>query len=121
MPCPFFYPIERFDAGITVRFPLIDPYRGECHSSAESQTPDDATLLACCNMGYARGRCDRFHSCDGPDAVRFAIGPGDVIRYAREQDHFPFDAGELSLPGDGILAHQAKAFLNSYQRRIKHG
>lgn len=121
MSCPFFLPLERFDAGIAARFPLGEPYRGECHVSAEAHTPDDATLLASCNMGYAAGRCPRFTASEGPDAVRFAMGHGETIRYAREKNHYPFDAGELSAPFDGMLGAQAQAFLKSYLRRISHG
>ncbi len=121
MPCPFFLPLERFDAGIAARFPLGDPYRGECRASADPHRPDEATLLAICNMGYAAGRCPRFVADGGPDAVRFAMGRGDSIRYAREKNHFPFDAGELTAPFEGILGAQAQAFRNSYQRRISHG
>ena len=121
MPCPFFLPLERFDAGITARFPLGDPYRGECRTSVDAHAPDEATLLASCNMGYAEGRCPRFFAGDGPDAVRFAMGRGESILYAREKNHFPFDAGELAAPFEGILGKQAQAFSNSYLRRMSHG
>jgi hypothetical protein len=121
MSCPYFLPLERFEAGIAVRFPLGDPYRGECRASAAPYTPDDATLLADCNMGYAAGRCPRFLAEDGPDAVRFAVGRGDAIRYAREKNHFPFDAGELTAPFEGLLGAQAQAFWNSILRRKTHG
>ena len=121
MPCPYFLPLERFDAGITVRFPLGDPYRGECHVASATHIPDDTTLLANCNMGYAAGRCPRFVAGDSPDAVRFAMGRGNVVRYAREKNHFPFDAGALSAPFDGILGAQAQAFLKSQLRRMSHG
>ena len=120
MPCPFFYPLDRLDAGIVVRFPLIDPYRGECHAGAESHKPDEATLLSLCNMGYARGRCPHFPAGEGPDAARFAAGPGDAVRYARERNHFPFDAGQIRESDAGILQAQARAFRNSNFLRSKH-
>ncbi len=133
MPCPYFLPLDRLEAGISARFPLVDPYRGECHAGATAHTPgqatahtpdeatahtpDEATLLSLCNMGYARGRCSHFPAGDGPDAVRFAAGPADAVRYAREQNHFPFDAGEVSESDGGILQAQVRAFRRSYYRR----
>ena len=121
MPCPYFLPLERFEAAIVARFPLGDPYRGECRAADRPHLPDDATLLANCNMGYAAGRCPRCVEDGGPDAVRFAIGRGESIRYAREKNHFPYDAGQLSVPLEGILGAQAQAFWNSYQRRKTNG
>lgn len=121
MACPFFLPLQRFDAGITARFPLGDPYRGECHAGALPHAPGDATLLESCNMGYAAGRCDCFIAGDGPDAVRFAMGRNESIRYAREKNHFPFDAGELNAPFEGLLGLQAQAFRGSYLRRLSNG
>ena len=121
MPCPYFLPLARFDVVIATRFPLVDPYRGECRASSEPHSPDDATLLANCNMGYAAGRCPRWIPDGGPDAVRFAVGRGESIRYAREKNHFPYDAGHLIPPFDGILGAQAQAFWNSYQRRKTDG
>jgi hypothetical protein len=120
MPCPFFLPLERFDAGISMRFPLGEPYRGECRASSEPHTPIEDTLLAICNMGYAAGRCPRFVPDGGPDAVRFAMGRGESILYAREKNHFPFDSGEITV-FEGILGAQAEAFRKSYLRRIAHG
>ena len=121
MPCPYFLPLDRLEAGIATRFPLIDAYRGECHAGAVATTPDEASLLSHCNMGYARGRCAQFPPGEGPDAVRFAAGPNGTVRYAREQNHFPYDAGELVAEPDGIFGAQVRAFRASHLRRSNHG
>ena len=121
MPCPYFLPLDRLEAGIAARFPLLDPYRGECHALPAPNTPDEVSLLSLCNMGYARGRCEHFPLGDGPDAVRFAAGPNGTVRYAREKNHFPYDAGELVEGAEGIFGAQVRAFRASHLRRSKHG
>ena len=49
-----------------------------------------------CNLGYARGACDRFPDGDGPDAVRFTISRDEAVRsgidYVIERDHLPLCA-----------------------------
>lgn len=96
--------------------------------------PDDTRLHRLCNLGYARGVCDRFPHAEGqgPDAVRFTISEDSesLVRlyYVIERDHHPFahgpldystaqqalDAGSSASPS---LARQAEAYAGSYLRR----
>jgi hypothetical protein len=111
---------------------LGDAYAGLCHADpAIPADPDPAALKDCCNLGYARGKCARFPSTGGPDAVRFCvIGDADnLIRvyWVREQDHRPFDHGPLEYSRaaeaftvadvDAALQQQAHAYVASYLRR----
>jgi len=92
-----------------------------CH--ADSARPVEADESSCCNLGYARGRCPRFPSGEGPDAVRFTISddsdPGNVrVYYVIERDHHPFAHGPLDLSAAApLLARQGAAYLESYHRR----
>jgi hypothetical protein len=84
-----------------------------------------------CNLGYARGACQRFPQDDGPDAARFAIvsheGAAIVLRYSIERDHHPFAHGRLeyavaqsglTAPAEtATLERQAEAYVESYLRR----
>jgi len=110
--------------------PLGGFWDGVCHArgSGDPWRPDEDTVLPLCNLGYARGYCDRFPQEDGPDAVRFAIlgddGSSIRLRYTAERDHYPHAHGalELSRPLAGppigeLLARQAQAYVNSYLRR----
>jgi hypothetical protein len=132
MPCPYFMPSEHLVWPNAPKLPLGDPYTGECRADAAGQgKPGIAALKDLCNLGYARGRCDRFPQGDGPDAVRFAVvrDAGGWIRilWVREQDHHPLDHGPLdySLAGqsftgahpDTAVLRQAEAYVASYLRR----
>jgi hypothetical protein len=112
--------------------PLGDSWAGLCHAdSAAPQTPDLATLQPLCNIGYARGSCERFPSGEGPDAVRFTIAGDDgldvKLYYVIERDHHPFAHGplqysrpaqSLSSAASGAALHrQAEAYIASYLRR----
>jgi len=115
--------------------PLGDLFGGECRATAgQPSTPDDSHLHRLCNLGYARGVCDRFpHGAgpDIPDAVRFTIsrddGPLVHLYFVIERDHQPFAHGPLAYStteqslvdnsaGD-LLARQAEAYAGSYLRR----
>ena len=108
--------------------PLGGVWDGLCRTvPGEPRQPDRATLQSLCNLGYARGRCARFPSRDGPDAVRFAIAGDDgaTVRlyYVIERDHHPFAHGPLdgldAPPANSppLLARQAAAYIQSYRRR----
>jgi hypothetical protein len=87
-----------------------------------------------CNYGYARDRCDRFPGGSAADAVRFSVTdetPSRVLLvYVVEKDHAPVAHGTLEYAiSDGLLngppisdalAHQARAFLESYLNRRAH-
>ena len=134
MPCPYFYPVARFQSNswvIPPRLPLGDAYSGECRASAAAFQPEEAKVREVCNLGYVRGRCDRFPDATTADAVRFHISQdaGDLIRiqYVLEKDCWPRDHGVLEYssaardlsngPADEILRRQAAAFAESYLRR----
>ena len=112
---------------------LGDLYRGFCRASADAWQPDEGTIAACCNAGYARGKCRRFPEDGGPDAIRFSVRQDDgrAIRvlYAVECDHHPVSSGALDYmiapglfagpPSEEPLARLASAYVRSYLRRTR--
>lgn len=135
MSCPYFQPHEPGSPGGASRssmLPLGDFWSGHCRATPSGlYQPDHATQYRLCNLGYARGSCDRFPVGGGPDAVRFNISSDDGgpirIAWVIERDHFPFSHGSLAwslesgdflppLP-DEHLVRQALAYLASYRRR----
>jgi len=135
LPCPYFLPVRRLDLDAWIRsprLPLGDPYAGACHAHpADIVEPPEPRQRELCNCGYARGRCDRFPGDSAADAVRFSITGDDTnqirLVYIVEKDHAPAEHGALAYTVaeqtlDGphtseLLAHQARAFLESYLRR----
>ena len=81
-----------------------------------------------CNMGYARGECDRFAGESGPDAVRFVLRNDDGravrIDYTMERAHLPWAHGSVTFHRAGrkwsgldagtVSRAQAEAYLRSY-------
>ena len=135
MACPYFYPTERFGQNVwphPARLPLGDGYAGICGvNPAADFRPDENRLREYCNLGYARGVCDRFPNAACADAVRFTVS-GDqdgiiIIYYALEKDHRPCGHGPLEYdkarrafvapPVDRMLHRQAEAYVESYLRR----
>jgi hypothetical protein len=136
MPCPFFAPAQRLDAGPWTnppRLPLGDAYSGFCRvRSGEVHAPPEEHQREICNCGYARGRCDRFPEGDSADAVRFSVSAdrraGKLrLVYILEREHAPASHGAIEFkvkkgalldsPGDGVLAAQGRAFAESYLRK----
>jgi hypothetical protein len=132
MPCPYFHPTAELGWPNAPRLPLGDAYTGLCQADPAAEIgPEPAILRDLCNLGYARGRCVRFPSGAGPDAVRFSVVSDDaaVVRicWVRERDHHPFDHGWLDYSRevgtfDGAitaesLLPQAQAYVASYLRR----
>jgi hypothetical protein len=136
MPCPFFAPEERLDAGPWTnppRLPLGDAYSGSCRVRPdEFHAPPESHQREVCNCGYARGRCDRFPEGDAADAVRFSVsakGRAGKLRlvYILEKEHAPASHGALEFsikkgvlvdsPSEGLLAAQARAFAETYLRK----
>lgn len=111
--------------------PLGDCFTGVCRAASPEWKPDPSIARPLCNLGYARGECDRFPSTDGPDAVRFTIASheGSSLRlyYVLERDHHPFAHGPLQYSLDlqmftapalsDSLDAQARAYIASYLRR----
>lgn len=134
MACPYFYPSARFETNpwvVAPRLPLGDAYWGECRASDDAFQPDETRAREICNLGYGRGRCDRFPKDASADAVRFHIAQdaGELIhiQYVFEKDCWPQAHGILdcssasgdaaSGPDDAMLRKQAAAFVASYVRR----
>ena len=135
MSCPHFYPVQprpESHGSANAALPLGDAWDGICRAVPDQPwQPDDATLQPLCNLGYARGACNRFPEGDGPDAVRFTVSrhQNTAIRiyYVIERDHLPFAHGALEYsaadgaftrtPDDATVSRQAQAYVTSYLRR----
>lgn len=134
MACPYFYPLARFETASWVvppRLPLGDPFAGECRAGDTAFQPGEDKVRQVCNLGYGRGRCDRFPAPADADAVRFHVASdaGELIRiqYSYEKDCWPREHGMIecskaegvvsSEPVNAILRRQAAAFVESYVRR----
>ena len=93
--------------------------------------PEESRVRQICNLGYGRGRCDRFPEAAPTDAVRFHVAgdAGELIRiqYVFEKDCWPQGRGVVecssangnlsSGPDNAVLRKQAAAFIESYLRR----
>lgn len=112
--------------------PLGDIWGGQCRvPGREPACPDHRTLLECCNLGYARGKCAWFPGEDTPDAVRFAVArdSGAVVTVACiiEKAYLPvsrcmlaYDTGHgcFNVPAAPAgLERQAAAYVASYLLR----
>lgn len=135
MSCPYFYPSAPRSSSSdpqAARLPLGDDWAGACRSAPElAWQPDAARLRPLCNLGYARGVCNRFPDDQGPDAVRFTVSGDDGatlrLYYVVERNHHPFAYGPLTWsrviaafaepPQSEILHGQARAYVESYLRR----
>jgi hypothetical protein len=132
MACPFFYPVTQFTKNawaVPPRAPLGDPYAGHCLAAADPYEPDPERMRRTCNLGYGRGCCERFPLDAAADAVRFNVFQTSEeplqVQYVLEKDCWPLRYGVLEYsngsflnpPENDILARQAAAFMESYQRR----
>ena len=131
MPCPWFWPTRPLEEGrwaVPPRVPLIDPWQGECHAGADWAIPDEETVRARCNCGYAAGACSRFVEGRG-DAVRFHVlehSPASFrILYCYERECWPQQRGVIEYDAvdgraaceDELLGRQVEAFASAYRRR----
>ena len=117
--------------------PLGGVWTGQCLAAGEqSWTPDESRLRPLCNLGYARGACDRFPATNAGDAVRFTISHDDGasvgVYYVVEHDHHPRAHGPLEFvradnafaaaaSADATLLCQARAYVASYMERHDGG
>ena len=127
MACPLFLPASPLTGFAPEAMPLGDLYGGECAGAADALIPGVIpidTLRCCCNVGYARGRCERAKQSDA-DAVRFLIKAnrdGAVeVAWAIERNHHPMAVGtmnftEATMPA-GPLERQAAAYVAAYIRQ----
>ena len=123
MACPFFEPDEPLEWSEwpgTYRPPLGRPYDGVCLSAAGSPfEPGRQLVVECCNLGYARGKCDRVPD-DSADAVRFSLSAAGALLWVIEKDHLPVEHGSIAPAGrtgrGGTLDVQIEAFLLAVRR-----
>ncbi len=122
MPCPFFLPVSRLADFVPGPMPLGDSYGGECSADPGALIPID-TLRSCCNLGYARGCCERAAQSEA-DAARFMIksdSAGSVlVAWSMERNHHPVSVGTVTLPLVGecstAIERQARAYADAYLR-----
>src|SRR5437879_2488668 len=116
MPCPFFVPGLPFPGQTQAAMPLGNLYGGCCAADPASVIPPDV-LRSCCNLGYARGRCDRAAEADA-DSVRFIVHShsegATVIAWAMERNHHPIAVGKADAvdpaTGNATLDAQIRAY-----------
>lgn len=120
MACPFFEPDEFLDWSSwpgKYRPPLGRPYDGQCRSvEGNAARPELGHVIRCCNLGYARGKCDRLPS-DSADAVRFSLTDADTLLWVIEKGHLPLQHGSIA-PGQpsgqgDLLDIQIDAYLRA--------
>ena len=122
MACPFFRPLRPTEWS-TARAPLGAIFEGECERGGSGEA-------RFCNFGYARGLCAEFPDGSAADAVRFSVSgtaKGIVkIVWILEKDHAPLEHGLLEYTKStgafvaepsGVLAVQARVFIENYLRR----
>jgi hypothetical protein len=122
MACPFFKPLRPVEWS-TGRAPLGAIYEGECERSGTG-------AARFCNFGYARGLCAEFPDDSSADAVRFSVSAnaGGIVKivWILEKDHAPVEHGLLEYTKStgafvaeplGVLAIQARVFVENYLRR----
>jgi hypothetical protein len=94
MACPLFLPATPLDD-------FSDLYAGTCAADTATSIAAD-TLRQCCNVGYARGVCERAGQSNS-DAFRFAIKAkreGMVeVAWSSERNHHPVAVGTLAVDG----------------------
>ncbi len=134
MCCPFFSPRQRRAAGgsdASALLPLGDAWTGVCLAQPGNAAEPGDARLSLCNLGYARGICERFPAATAADAVRFAIASDDghslEIHFAMERGHHPRDHGRIVYRiaegtfepplQEAAFASQARACAASYLRR----
>jgi hypothetical protein len=121
MPCPFFLPASRLIDFAPGPMPLGDSYGGECAVNPGALIPID-TLRRCCNLGYARGMCERAAQAEA-DAVRFMIRSDSadsvLVAWSMERNHHPVAVGKVAFPLADCstpIERQARAYCDSYLR-----
>ena len=105
-----------------VAMPLGNLYNGQCAADPHAGISPDV-VRSCCNLGYARGRCERAADADA-DAVRFCVhsntGGAIVIAWAIERNHHPIAVGkaDASEPatGNAVLDAQIRAYARITER-----
>lgn len=134
MACIYFQPqaIALMPLHPSARLPLIQEYDGVCRAAAEPFAVPVEHRFACCNHGYAHGRCAHFPSAETRSSFRYAVlGRTPVsleivcveeqaytpvrwhsIRYSPEADVFDPDLA------DTCMRAQVRAFCRSYLAQV---
>ena len=78
--------------------------------------PAVPVLIECCNLGYARGECDRLPE-GSADAIRLSLASADRLLWVIERDHLPVEHGAL-VPGEStgredLVDAQIDAYLRA--------
>jgi hypothetical protein len=129
MACPLFIPSAPLGDLVTAVAPLGDLFAGRCAACPDAEIEPE-TLRRCCNLGYARRRCERAAQGDN-DAVRVMVRADDgrqvQVAWAIERDHHPVAvgvetveviAGEvMPVRSRTALAAQVRACAVAYARR----
>ncbi len=131
MACPYFVPERRVETNVWARpprMPLGAIFVGRCEAGPGAVTePPEERQRELCNQGYARGECACFPGDAAADAVRFSVAGEEDGRvsliWVREREHAPVEFGRIECCGgrvegaEGRLAAQARAFVESFERR----
>jgi hypothetical protein len=149
LACPYFMPVAKLENGAfphPARLPLGGGWRGHCTAPGhEGQSPEQAVLESCCNLGYA-STCSWSPGERAWDAIRFAVSaPADFTRekslkdvsdvagrtlrlkYVCERKNLPVSHGELQFDlvqafwvhkhEDLRVQRMAECFLESYLKK----
>jgi hypothetical protein len=108
LPCPYFVPLEKNDAGSWLhpsRLPLGAGFAGHCSAPGhDGVRPNDDELRELCNMGYAAS-CTRLPQERSCDAVRFSVAREHAgmlsIWFVCETAHLPTAYGTLRYNANG--------------------
>src|SRR5689334_11745773 len=128
MSCPLFLPSAPLGDFASVGMPLGDVYAGTCAAEGTGGEPISGDMLRrCCNIGYARGACERAGQSHA-DAARFLVksdrGGIVEVQWSLERNHHPVAVGTLEIAVDRTagtehpLERQARACAESCLRRL---
>jgi hypothetical protein len=116
MACPLFLPASPLSG-------FSDLHDGRCAAERELPISSD-TLRLCCNIGYARGVCERAAR-EEVDAIRVLVkanrGGTIEVAWSMERNHHPVAVGSVEVTGsascDQPLERQARACAEAYLRQ----
>jgi len=120
--------------GASVHWPLLSPWKGDCHATGAQQPVESPETLHGCNFGYAAA-CPQLPADRPADRISFQVARDRdgalLLAYVLERDHLPVVHGTLLYDvGSGhwrsahvnhILLRQAECYLSEYvARRAAH-
>jgi hypothetical protein len=134
LACPYFVPIEKWDAGTWLhpsRLPLGTGWLGCCGAPGhEGEQPTEQEVSQFCNLGYA-ANCGRMPKEKKHDAVRFSVakesGPQLSLWFVCEAAHLPVEHGRLeynsalrqwiSAHSNPLIQKMAECYVQTYLAR----